>query len=110
MAQFEPRKREIGQLGANLVFIAAEKRGGIWKPAAYLAKHPISFAFLLDEDCTVTQAYGLYHPWGHDAFRIAYPATLIVDRQSFIRHIYRGSSQRDRMPVQEVLSVLAQLK
>jgi peroxiredoxin len=110
MAQFEPHKKEIEQLGAHLAYIAAEKRGGIWKPAAYLAKHPVSFPFLLDEDRSVTKAYGLYHAWGHDAFRIAYPATVIVDRKRRVRRIYRGHSQTDRMPVEEILWALRPLQ
>jgi hypothetical protein len=49
-------------------------------------------------------------PGGHDAFRIAYPATVIVDRQPLMRHIDRGSRQTDRMPVEELLSALRQLQ
>jgi peroxiredoxin len=109
MAQFEPQGKELDALGANLIYIAAEKRTGLWKPAEYLARHPVSFPFLLDEDRSVTKAYGLYHGWGHDAFRIAYPATLIVDGNALVRRIYRGDRQTDRMPVEEVLSALRQL-
>ena len=103
MAQFEPQKKEIERLGAGLVYIAAEKRGRIWKPEKYLTEHPISFPLLLDEDRSVTKSYGLYHAFGHDAFRIAHPATLIVDRSGIVRYIYRGESQVDRAPVEEVL-------
>lgn len=110
MAQFEPHKKDLDALGAKLVYIAAAKRAGIWKPMEYLRKHPVSFPFLLDEDRTVTKAYGLYHAWGHDALRVAHPATLIVDRQALVRRIYRGESQSDRVPVEEVLSTLGQLK
>ena len=48
MAQFEPYKKEIEQLGAGLVYIVAEKRRGIWKPLKYLTRHPAAFPFLLD--------------------------------------------------------------
>jgi peroxiredoxin len=109
MAQLEPLKEQIGQLGASLVYIAAEKSEGVWKPAKYLSEHPSSFPFLLDEDRSVTKAYGLYHAFGHDAFRIAHPATLIVDR-SGIRYIYRGENQTDRAPVEEILSVLRKIQ
>jgi peroxiredoxin len=106
MAQFEPYKKEIGQLGASLMYVAAEKRDGVWKPAKYLTQHPVSFPFLLDEDRAVTKAYGLYHALAHDAFRIAHPATLIVDRTGTVRYIYRGDNQTDRAPVDEVFDAL----
>ena len=90
MAQLEPYQSDIEKLSASLVYIAAQKRDGLWKPAKYFAQHAISFPFLLDEDRSVTKAYGLYHPLSHDAFRIAHPATLIVDRGGIARYIYRG--------------------
>jgi peroxiredoxin len=106
MAQFEPYNDEIKQAGAQLVYIAAEKGEGIFKPARYLAVHPISFPFLLDEDRAVTKAYGLYHRLGHDAINIAHPASLVVDRGGIVRYIYRGDSQTDRAPVGQVLDAV----
>lgn len=109
MAQFEPHKEEIGRLGASLTYIGAEKRSGVWKPAKCLSQHPVSFPFLLDEDCSVTKSYGLYHALGHDAFRIAHPATLIVDRGAMVRYIYRGDDQADRAPIEEILDALREI-
>ena len=106
MAQLEPRIGDIKQLGAQLVYIAAEKRNGLWKPSNYLAEHPVCCPFLLDEDRAVTKAYGLYHAFGRDAFRIAHPATLIVDTKALVGYIYRGENQTDRSPVEEVLQAL----
>jgi peroxiredoxin len=80
MAQLEPRKDEFAQAGAQLVYLAAEKRDGLFKPAKFLAEHPVSFPFLLDEDRAVTKAYGLYHRLGRDAIDIAHPATLVIAR------------------------------
>lgn len=110
MAQFEPYQDEIKLAGAQLVHIAAEKRGGMFKPARYLAAHPTSFPFLLDEDRTVTKAYGLYHRIGHDAINIAHPASLVVDRGGILRYIYRGDNQTDRASVQEVLDEVKKLR
>jgi peroxiredoxin len=108
MAQLEPTKTEIERVGAELVYIAAEKRDGLWKPARFLAKHPVSFPFLLDEDRSVTKAYGLYHHLGHDAIHIAHPATLLISRDGIVRYIYRGDNQLDRAPVDEVLEAAKQ--
>jgi len=105
MAQLEPFKDEIEAVG-SLLYIAAEKRGGFFKPDQYLAKHPISFPFLLDEDRAVTKAYGIYHRLGTDAINIARPATFIVDRKGILRFIYVSSQQKDRAEVGLVLENL----
>lgn len=120
MTQFESRKLEIEAAGAQLVFIAAERRDGVWKPGKFLEKHPISGVFLLDEDRAVTRAYGLHHAWGTDALNIAHPATLVIGRDhdgsdndgrdhdggGIVRYIYRGANQLDRAPLDDVLQVL----
>jgi len=107
MTQFESRRAEIEAAGAQLAFIAAEKRDGVWKPGRFLEKHPIASVFLLDEDRSVTKAYGLHHALGTDAVDIAHPATLVIDRERSVRYIYRGDNQLDRAPVDEVVQTLS---
>jgi peroxiredoxin len=102
VAQFEPPKDEI-ERGGSLLYIAAEKRGGLFQPEKYLVDHPISFPFLLDEDRAVTKAYGIYHRLGRDAFRIARPATFIVDRNGVLRFIHVSSNQKERAEINSVL-------
>jgi peroxiredoxin len=109
MTQFESRRPEIEAAGGHLSFIAAEKHDGVWKPARFLAKHPISSVFLLDEDRTVTKAYGLHNALAADAINIAHPATLVIDRDGLLRCIYRGDNQLDRAPLDEVISSLQQI-
>jgi peroxiredoxin len=109
MTQFESRRPEIEAAGAELAFIAAEKRDGIWKPARFLAKHPIASIFLLDEDRSVTKAYGLHDALATDAINIAHPATLVIDRGGLLAYIYRGNNQMDRAPLDEVLEALVGL-
>ena len=106
MAQFEPLQGEIEKAGASVLFIAAEKRGGLFKPEKFLAEHPVSFPFLLDEDREVTKAYGVYHRIGLDAYNIAHPATLVVDRAGVIRYLYVGANQHDRAPMEKVLEAI----
>ena len=106
MAQFEPQKKPLEELGTQLVYIAAEKKHGLWHPAKYLANHPISFPFLLDEDRSVTRAYGVYQALAADAFRIARPATLVIDRTGTIGFIYVGSGQTDRIDPSTLLGFL----
>lgn len=110
MAQLELVKDEIEQAGAQLVYIAAEKRDGVWKPAKFLTEHPVSYPFLLDVDRAVTKAYGLYHRLGTDAINIAHPATLVVDRKRTVRYIYRGDNQTDRAPIEQVMETARKLR
>jgi peroxiredoxin len=110
MAQFEPVKSELDQAGAQVVFIAAEKRDGMFKPVQFLEKHPVTFPFLLDEERTVTKAYGLYHRLGTDAINIAHPATLVIDGNGTVRYIYRGENQMDRAPIEQVLEAVKKVK
>ena len=109
MAQVESMKDEIMRAGAELTFIAAEKRNGVFKPAKFLEKHPVSFPFLLDEDRVVTKSYGLYHLVGMDALNIAHPATLVIDRERNIGYIYRGDNQHDRAPLNEIIAAVKKM-
>src|SRR5512140_722143 len=109
MAQFEPLKTEIEKLG-GLVYVAAEKRSGIFHPEKFFADHQVSFPFLLDEDRTVTKSYGVYHRIAVDAFKIARPATFVVDIHAMARFAYVGMEQRDRAPLEAVMHVFRGLK
>jgi peroxiredoxin len=106
MTRVESIKVELVRPGTELAYIAAEKRDGVFKPAKFLEKKPISFPFLLDEDRTVTKAYGLYHRLGLDALNIAHPATLVIDRERYVRYIYRGDNQHDRAPLDQVMAAV----
>ncbi len=108
MAQFESVKDEILKTGWAF-FIAAEKRGGLFKPERFLAEHPVSFPFLLDEDRKVTKAYGVYHRIGMDAYNIARPATIVMDRKGVIRFVHVGANQHDRVPMEKILDALKKL-
>jgi peroxiredoxin len=110
MTQFESRRPEIEAAGAQLAYIAAEKRDGVWKPGKFLEKHPVSSVFLLDGDRAVTKAYGLHHALATDALNIAHPATLVIDRRGIVRYIYRGDNQLDRVPLDEVLKAMKEIR
>jgi peroxiredoxin len=109
LIEIEKAKTELWQAGAQLVYIAAEKSGGLWQPESFLKSHSVSFPFLLDEDCSVIKAYGLFHRVGIDAWNIAHPATLIVPSEGRIRYIFKGLSQSDRSPFDSVLKRLHRL-
>jgi peroxiredoxin len=103
MAQLGPYEGQFRDAGADLILVAAERRDGMFKPEAFLRKHPTEYPFLLDEDRKVTKLYGVYHKLGTDAINIARPATFVINRDGIIRYIFVGSSQTDRAPVDDVL-------
>src|SRR4051812_12708073 len=109
MAQFESIKDEIEKLGA-LLFVAAEKRSGVFHPEKFFAEHQVSFPFLLDEDRAATKSYGVYHRIGIDAFNIARPATFVVDAGGVARFAYVGIDQRDRAPIEALMHIFRGLK
>ena len=106
MAQVESIDRGLKAAGAGLVYVAAQKRGGMFSPKKFLAEHPVSFPFLLDEARAVTKAYGLYHRLGKDAINIAHPATLVIGRDRVVRFIYRGENQADRAPIESFMEAV----
>lgn len=93
----------------QLVYIAAEKRNGMFKPEDFLEKNPTSFPFLLDEDRSVTKAYGVYNRLSMEAINIARPATFVLAHEGVVRFIHVGSIQTDRADVEEVLTALKQV-
>ena len=103
MGEFEKAKNQVA-------YVAAEKREGFHKPVQFLQQNSVSFPFLLDEDRSVTKAYGLYHGIGLDAINVAHPATLVINGGGIVRYIYRGSNQFDRAPVEPVLEAARKLK
>lgn len=109
MAQMETYREELVKLGLALVYVAAEKRHGMFHPEEYLRKNPISFPFLLDEDRMVTKAYGVYHWLAKDAINIARPATFLVDSAGIARWIYVGDGQTDRASVEALFMAAKQI-
>ena len=109
MAQLGSVQGQIAQAGAQLVFLAAEKREGIFKPEKFLAEHPVPYPFLLDEGRQVSKAYGVYQRLALDAFHIPRPATFLIDRQRRVRFAYVGISQTDRIAVAAILEVLRKI-
>lgn len=108
MAQFEPHASTVNSKG-SLVYVAAQRRGGvIANPEAHFEHARISFPFLLDEDRSVTKAYGVYVRLNLESVNIARPATFVIARDGTIAWMYVGGNQTDRRPVEEVLRWLEQ--
>lgn len=75
----------------------------------YLSRNPMPFPLLPDPNRDVIKQYGVYQRFSLDGFRIAYPSTMIVDRQGVVRYSYVGGSQFDRPDFNQVIAELEKL-
>ncbi len=106
MARFGPLTEKIAAHG-SLYYIAAQRRGGLLAdPEVWFRNNPSPVPFLLDEDRSVTRAYGVYVRMNHESFDIARPATFVLDRSGIIRYLFVGDGQTDRAPLEKVLEAL----
>lgn len=76
---------------------------------AYLRNNPMPFPLLADESREVTRAYGVYVPVGLTSFRIARPATFLIDPAGRVRFIHAGKHQFDRPRPERVWQALDEL-
>jgi len=77
--------------------------------SAFLARNPLPFPLLPDNERTVIKSYGDYQPFGLDGFRIAYPSTLVIDALGMVRYCYVGESQFDRPDLNQIILQLQSL-
>lgn len=96
------RARDVGILG-----VAAQKRSRL---SAYLARNPVPFPILADEDRAVSRAYGVYVPINFESLRIARPSSFLVDKGGIVRWLHVGSHQFDRPRPDEVRSQIEALR
>jgi peroxiredoxin Q/BCP len=92
--------------GVRLLGVVAQKRTRL---AAWLDRNPLPFPMLADEERAVSRAWGVYVPINFESFRIARPATFLVDGTGVVRWMHVGSNQFDRPRPEEVLRQLAGL-
>src|ERR1043166_764549 len=87
MTQFESSNPEFQHRGIKVVFIAAQKRDGLFRGKKFMEERRYPFPVLFDEDRTVTRAYGVHHAIGIDAFNIAKRSVFLVDGDGAVRWI-----------------------
>ncbi len=105
MEQIRSSWSEIEPL-ARVIGIVGQEEG---KVQSFLAEHPLPFPLLSDATREVIEAHNIYQRFGLNGFRIAYPTTLIVDRDSYVRYCYVGQSPFDRPDLKEVMQQLRNL-
>ena len=78
--------------GALLLGIVGQDRADL---ADYVARRPLPFSLLSDEDRSVMKAYDVFNALNVDAFRIAHPSAFIIDPQGIVRYSFVASNQFD---------------
>ena len=76
------------------------------KVQEFMVGHGLSLPILIDPDRAVTKRYGVYHPFGFDAFRTARPSTFLIGRDGRVRFMYVGERQNDRPEPEMILAAL----
>ena len=61
----------------------------------WLEKNPLPFPWLYDPERSVIKAYGVFNSLSYDAFHMAHPTAVLVDKEGIVRFIYRCSTQWD---------------
>jgi len=93
MAQLRRDSEEYEKRGVKLLGVAVQKQARL---KAYLDSHPMPFPILADEKRDVARIYGVYVAFNYESFRIARPATFLIDAEGTIRFLYVGRNQFDR--------------
>ena len=91
------------EAGARVLVIACERAGSA---ARYLEEHPVALSLLVDEDRRVARAYGVLQRLSLPIPNVARPASFVVDRCGYVRHVYVARLQIHSSDVEEVIAVL----
>ena len=94
----------IGPAGARLVLVLCQKLETI---RAFLQAAPLPFPVAADEDRSVARAYGVYQLLGFDAFRIARPATFVIDARRIIRRRFVARFRWQSLPIDRIVEALS---
>jgi peroxiredoxin len=103
MAQLRRNSKEFEERGTRLLGVVVQRRTRL---KAYLSSHPMPFPLLADETREVAKSWGVYVPFNYESFRIARPATFLIDPEGIIRYVYVGKNQFDRPSPELVLKAI----
>ena len=90
----------IEAAGAKLVGVVCQRRTRV---EAHFSGQPLFFPMVCDEERRIARSWGVYHPIGVDAFRIAHPASFVVDGEGVVRFAYVAPNQFSRVPIDRIL-------
>jgi peroxiredoxin len=87
--------------GLDVLVVLCQKRDNV---AAWLAKHPLPFPILIDDDRSRAKRWGAYVRLSYDSLHIARPATFVVDAAGFVRYARISRHQMDPAPLDEIFA------
>jgi peroxiredoxin len=103
MAQLRRHSDEFEKRGVRLLGVVVQKQ---LRLKAYLASNPMPFPLLADEHREVAKSWGVYVSFNYESFRIARPATFLIDPEGIIRYVHVGKNQFDRPSPRAVLAAV----
>ena len=106
MAQVESSFHEFERRRVKVVFIAAQKREGLFRGKKFVENHTYPFPILFDETRSITRAYGVHHALGLDAVNIAKRSVFLVDGEGTIRWIAVSPRQTEAPSIQDILQAI----
>jgi peroxiredoxin len=104
IAQLRDRFEDLRAHGLDVLVVLCQKPSNV---AEWLAKHPLPFPILIDDDRSRAKRWGVYVPLSYDSIHIARPATFVVDAAGIVRYARIARHQMDPAPFSEILAAAA---
>ena len=106
MTQFGSAYEEFTNRKAAVMFIAAQKIGGLFRGKEHVQNKKYPFPILFDETREVSRAYGVYQALGIDTFNIARRATFVIGGEGRICWIAVSPQQREAPSIADIVSAI----
>ena len=87
--------------GLDVLVVLCQTRDNV---SAWLAKTPLPFPILIDDDRTRAKRWGAYVRLSYDSLHIARPATFVVDDAGIIRYARISRHQMDPALIENILA------
>jgi peroxiredoxin len=98
------RFAELQSHGLDVLVVFCQKRENV---TAWVAKHPLPFPILIDDDRSRAKRWGVYAPFSYDGIHIARPAAFVVNPAGIVRYARISRYQMDHAPFKEILEVVS---
>ncbi len=102
IAQLRERFVQLQRQRLDVVVVLCQKRDNV---AAWLARNPLPFPILIDDDRSRAKRWGAYVRLSYDSLHIARPATFVIDPAGIVRYARIARHQMDPAPFVEILAV-----
>lgn len=94
------RSEDLAANGFDVLVVLCQNRKSV---ASWLARHPLPFPILIDDDRSRAKRWGVYVALSYDSIHMARPAAFVVDRLGIVRYARLAKHQLDPAPLEEFL-------